>query len=131
MSIRANELMAGDLVRCTFFANVCRVSCIRFEVGYGFVKLQGDYMMRSDMSIIPIVLTTEILINNGWINDDDDEDEQLMTHTWRSAERTIMLSEMPENGTFMFNGIVIKYVHELQHALKLQGKKEEADRFVA
>lgn len=88
-----------------------------------------------DEGIVGIPLTTEILKINGWIY--NDKDAKYAPETW--VGNNLMLHE--DNGRFRVvvvldyddedtnnTPFVIQYVHELQHALRLCGRKDVANK---
>ena len=130
--MKANELMIGDWVRCTDQKpfKIEQIDGVE-EQGYGD---DGFYVDTGDLQ--PIPLTEEILEKNGF--------EELMSEGWESAAKFGRIPEptgvwqysfgqfdsvsyLPKRSflrvKFMEGSTAdianIKYVHELQHALRL------------
>lgn len=95
----------------------------------------GCDIIAIDESVVGIPLTTEILKMNGWIY--NDEEAKYAPETW--VGNNLMLNE--DNGRFRIvvvsdyddedtnnTPFVIQYVHELQHALRLCGRKDVANK---
>ena len=120
--MKANELMIGDYVQVpSLIDNVehydawCKVKQLRdcdLDV-IGFKELKYNEVM-------PIPITREILEKLGF--------QQISTNKYISGKVTIavfaeeFLITITENARVM---ITIKYVHELQHALRLCGIDKE------
>lgn len=122
--MKASELMIGDWVRLTKGfnrGNSYKVLAI-YENGsintkYNSPVLLGDYE--------PIPLTEKILKKNGvkylhlYENDFPDSPERrICIREYRGIQFEVLSGTMP-----------LKYVHELQHALRLCGLSELADNF--
>lgn len=125
--MKVNELMIGDRVMHTdkqlYIAGI-----------YGERVYDDDNNVYRIESITPIPLTIEILKKNGWNGDysstyplfdgfQDDGDGYLEISVFEDGEirATINLCE--------YDLFPIKYVHELQHALRLCGLNDLADNF--
>lgn len=120
--MKANELMIGDKLKTVFSQKVVKVkeikqSCIYTEDnGYEYNEIE------------PIPLTPEILEKNGWIKDG---------YFYKAEDGSyIQLGELFEHASFRAekHGIpreiqtsphLLKYVHQLQHALRLCGIEKE------
>lgn len=136
--MKANELMIGDWVRCTDPKpfKVEQIDGVEWQV-YGD---DGFYVDTADLQ--PIPLTAEILEKNGF--------EELMSEGWESAAKFGRIPEPTgvwQYGFGQFDSVSyfpkrsflsvkfmegytadianIKYVHELQHALRLCGVEKE------
>lgn len=121
-----NELMVGDWVS---YKKVCsRIASADFD-------LNNRTWMQE---IEPIPLTTEMLEKNGWeeCNWDTDDDVQygydygLFYFTWwRNVELLSCYFEDKNAGLSyeMISEMPIKYVHQLQHALRLCGIDKEIE----
>ena len=114
--MKATDLIIGDWVQVpSLIDNVehydawCKVKQLRdcdLDV-IGFKELKYD-------EIVPIPLTPEILEKNGW------ECEYFgKRQEWWLDKTKFPIVGYSTNDTLHHNGIVLKYVHELQHALKL------------
>jgi hypothetical protein len=97
--MEANELMIGDFVLDgNIYAQVTSITCDG--------NIETTHNKHSDIELIePIPLTPEILKKNGW-------EER--------PKGYVFYKKLCKN-TFVVNAadIQIKYVHELQHALRL------------
>ncbi|MCQ2137875.1 MAG: hypothetical protein MJY60_04135 [Bacteroidales bacterium] len=148
--MKASDLMIGDWV---LWKNkpvqVVRVSGIRYEFGHYDVLLaycnnMGDGIESHDISSIsPIPLTADLLGKNGWVNKEEKGwmqqgnfgDSPLMlwyvkdTGTFtRHFANELEISDLSKDGGYRLK-IQCKYVHELQHALRLCGLTELAEKF--
>ena len=112
--MKANELMIGDIV--TWKGNICYVISVENLGGLVGVENEKFCELVSDKELEPIPLTEEILKANELnpiicCN--------LSMPKWymslRSGNRHVEMS--------------FKYVHQLQHALRLCGLNELADNF--
>ena len=73
----------------------------------------------------PIILTPEILEKNGWESDGIFMERRVDENTffvWANGYNVVLY----QNGNYMCD---CKYVHTLQHALRLMGLNELADNF--
>lgn len=105
--MKATELMIGDWVKSRTGMNV------------KIVGISHDYPCVYE----PIPLTSEILEKNGCVMVDKGDYGE-----WHIKENpNIPLWQHTE--FIIFDGVVINYVHELQHALRLCGLNELADNF--
>ena len=115
--MKQRDLMIGDWVYSTFSDKPCQV--LNFEEsinGYGIVKVDNVYGVKDIASISPIPLTYEFLrkifpnINDGvyWCA--------------RKGKYEVRM----ENGDNKIK-VLIEYVHELQHALRLCGIEKEVE----
>ena len=125
--MKATELMVGDFVmmgkkiyRC---ANIC---------GHTNDVLLDNGVITNVGNLCPIPLTPEILEKNDFkkcegnewsvfkYKDDDLTKNALYQVLWSADELYLEICSYTSN-TGDFNRIGIRYVHELQHALKLCG----------
>lgn len=115
--MKANELMCGDWVICNYYAD--KPCYIQFGVG-DFQKLGFEFCD-------PVPLTKEILKDNGFRITYDGE---LHTTYFQDIERFHTEIRIDKVGVYqklcmcdgLGNGIEIvecKFVHQLQHALRL------------
>ena len=113
------------------YVQVVSTSAIVYSFGQIDVRLaycndDGDGIERHDISkISPIPLTPEILEKNGW-------KETAYWHEYQDGKNTIQCCLPDMRG--IINEIEIehfecKYVHQLQHLLRLCGLDELADNF--
>lgn len=116
--MKATDLMIGDWVYSSFSDKPVKVKSINFTDGYGWVNTTLVPGTKSDMSLSPIPLTPEILEKNGWWQDEiDGTYHNTISVYGRKAPFSIL------------DGVVINYVHQLQHALRLCGLDDLADSF--
>ena len=133
--MKANELMIGDWVRCGQ-----RFAIIK-ELYNGYVTIlcsingQNEYVEETYDNIDPIPLTLEILkknklnilninINNSYTNilGYFDEDENNLLEIYIEEDEIWWSISYAE-----YTILRLRYVHELQHALKLCGIKKEIE----
>ena len=128
--MKANELMIGDWVQYpATMGNLvpCKVVGISTEITVEFTT--GARKYEALKAVEPIPLTAEILENNGWEYGNwgsEDYDDEYYTFI---DDFDIHIDE---NQTFEIRTvdgctIKLKYVHELQHALKLCGIEKEIE----
>lgn len=118
--MKANELMIGYWVYSTFCDKPCKVVGVeQYESGYANVKVTNVSGVKDINSLIPIPLTPEILEKNGF---------EFLIDTWylQTEERKpIHIRFMDGFIAISINCNIIpmglKYVHQLQHALRLCG----------
>lgn len=133
--MEANELMIGDWVSYNGKELPCRVvsifgNSIRFDNG-----TPQDWM--SDVkNFTPIPLTAEMLEKNGFVKSYGvsdtppyDKDEEGNMYYSFKGEHKFWGWWQPDNTYYIpanaMGDIVIKYVHQLQHALRLAGIDKE------
>lgn len=130
---KAEELMIGDWVCInpnTYYNTYYKVKEIRFEYNEYRIFLDNTCVFATGNEIMPIPLTPEILEKNGFekapqISDVEpfDVDEEGNKHY--SYNKTFWGWFQPDNiFCIPANGmgwLYIKYVHQLQHALRLCG----------
>lgn len=126
--MKGNELMIGDWV---YFHNgtvveprrvtgVLIPDCIYLDLGY-----KPHTNLYTISSVEPIPLTSEILEKNGWHQTESPEGFDMMV---LSNDNQAVLWWFINTFTLMLIGgsiLKIKYVHELQHALRLCGIKRK------
>ena len=111
--MEAKELMIGDKVMVKVLSQIPDTYVLHTWTA-------NDY--SRDIQIKPITLTHEILEENEWWFNVEDE--------WMHFEVNFTIEKF--NGRFQcydINQIKIDSVHELQHALRLCGLNELADNF--
>lgn len=134
--MKENELMVGDFVRNKRTRTVIWVTEIDSDRGIINNESTG-YCSETNIpidDIEPIPLTAEILKKNGfkhYITEEDsdsfDYTEGNLGYVFNKTEYGYM-SCIDMTGSFTITGL-IKYVHELQHILRLCGLGERADNF--
>ena len=95
----------------------------------------GCDIIAIDESIVGIPLTTEMLKMNGWIYNDEEAKyapetwvgNNLMLHEDNGRFRIVVVSDYDDEDTNN-TPFIIQYVHELQHALRLCGRKDVANK---
>ena len=136
--MKATELMIGDIVYITpdKTGRVCTVN--RSNTGSSFVLVKDERYTHSLVNVTPIPLTTEILEKNGFKGEDYlilelDEFSYLEYYPFEGRLRKIWhgIDEWNNHSdtkdiTFQYH---CKYVHELQHALRVCEMNELADNF--
>ena len=111
--MEAKELMIGDKVMVKVLSQIPGTYVLHTWTA-------NDY--SRDLQVKPIPLTHEILEENGWWLNVEDE--------WMHYEVNFTIEKF--NGRFQcydINQIKLDSVHELQHALRLCGLNELADNF--
>ena len=112
-----NELMIGDWVYNTQNDKPEQVC----EIGSGLVMLSYNDLYEYD-EIRPIPLTAEILEQNGF---------ELLRDTWYFSQngRPVLIRFADNYIVIIINGdhvpMKLRYVHELQHAMRLCGIDKE------
>ena len=129
--MKANELMIGDWVKFPT-SDLCHKV---YAVQGKSVKFDNKYWYKAD-KLEPVPLTAEILDKNcadnvrerkyvgrewTWYNDDMDYIE-VSTHAGGFDCRDGFFVSANDGEYYLF---VIRYVHELQHALRLCGIEKE------
>ena len=121
--MKPNEIQIGDWVYSTFSKLPCKVTYLKLhESGYASVETTNVVGVKDIASLVPIPITPEILEKNGFIH-------YTVTdfYMWKEeSSEPIHLDNYNENGwRLRINCDNIpcecKYVHQLQHALKLCG----------
>lgn len=136
--IHAEELMIGDLVKWKVqkgFTEEDRNMVLRVtQICNGKIWIEGRCGPYVESLFEPIPLTPEILERNGFVTKDkgrehygylmyflyDEEDHCLLGVKWyiKDSIAEIILETTPYY-------IIIKYVHQLQHVLRLCGLRKE------
>lgn len=140
--MRLEKLMIGDWLSL-FQGNPDGSSCnvrISYIGEYGEVGIDGceEYTSANCNLLFPIPLTREILEKNGFMGGEYKSytgyvwylEEKGFSKIWfiMSCEKSILCGEkIKANGSIGDNFSIpnIKYVHELQHALRLCGINKE------
>ena len=124
--MKVEELQIGDLVQCGNRVEKCLNWLIRirnhrnpYKISTEFV---GGFFHRKEEDVAPIPLTVEILEKNGFVC-------MQYWHEYQAVGISIQTQLPSVRG--QVNGIQfefgsIRYVHELQHALRLVGLSELA-----
>lgn len=127
--MKATDLMVGDLFKAVDYNSPFRITAIYDDV----VQTQADYQSEIDgnwyseaeiKDLIPIELTEEILVKNGFNKD------------YRSRYYYEYILELElwdfdiswtNAGGFKYEDIRLAYVHQLQHLLRLVGVDKEIE----
>lgn len=128
--MRAEELMIGDWILVNDIPiQIQAIDVIDNEIMADdeLYVLVGD-KVHSEDEIDPISLTPEILEKNGF-NDDGEgvygNDDSYLIPTYRGVDAGTWETHIePTEGIGDFSG-KLRYVHELQHALRLCGINKE------
>ena len=137
--MKANELMIGDLVYYSYLNQfVTKVIDVCSHGEEPFIRCQRDSKDKLSVPgkfedfhvdiLRPILLTTEILEKNGWILKEFGCHKQFQ-YSFEDYDTEIILKIDYEKPTFIVSffraSFELKYVNELQHALKLCGIEKE------
>ena len=127
--MKANELMIGDWVQCTYWHNphilqvyeLKRVSNDELKI---VVVEDALPLVFQEMYIEPIPLTAEVLEKNGWKYNPD-----IKAYEWQDKAFYISIIMDGKTRIYVGNdyifGMALGAVHELQHALRLCGIDKE------
>ena len=121
--MKANEIMIGDWVK--FDEDICSVDEVRLDGAVVLTSMNTDLTsvdgsQVEDEEIEPIPLTEGILEKNGFVKDKTQYGEDFYEFWSEDLEYCIYLY-LYGVYFFLFDNInmQIKYVHELQHILRL------------
>ena len=140
--MKANELMVGDLVYSTFCDKPCKVVGIeQYESEYAVVKVTNVSGAKDIQSLTPIPLTPEILEKNEFniLRDAYGMSDPFWSYSNRSVlvDVTIIRTNnvkvidwfnvkiSTRNDIKQISFCGVKYVYQLQHALRLCGIEKE------
>jgi hypothetical protein len=117
--MKASELMLSDYL--SYKGRVIKVASItKKKVGYHIKDNENRMHYARLCDCEPISVTTEILEKNGWASMKNGSGDFILTKPMVGNDVTITKII---NGYVMvhgaFNGLRIRYIHELQHALRL------------
>lgn len=123
--MKASELMLSDYL--SYEGRRIKVASItKKKVGYHVKDNENRMYYARLCDCKPISITTEILEKNGWESMKNGSGDFILTNPMVGNDATITKTI---NGYAMihgvFNGLVIRYVHELQHVLRLCKIKKE------
>ena len=127
-----HELMVGDWIETLNQNNeVCRVQVNEIqEKQVSFYHMNHYYLGASYANVEPILLTEDILLKNDFILDKEwDEYRINLDKIYFSIQYTDRKESYFITITTYLEFINIKYVHELQHILRLCGLTEMANDF--
>ena len=123
--MRIEELSVGDWVRHTFYEENVRIARI-YGDSERVLAERGKLSISCHLNHFePIPISPEILKMNGWRNDKADrnfwatDEVYIYNHDgiWRLRPKS------PE----LLIVVDVKYIHELQHALRLLGVEKEIE----
>jgi hypothetical protein len=126
--MKANELMIGDWVMINSISYY-QVEQIRMEFGELRIYLKGTEVFATENEIMPIPLTPEILEKNGfkWTT----RKSYMVSRTgtvcmiWGFYKDCLSISDHSDDGGCQISSLKCKFVHQLQHALRLCGISEQ------
>ena len=131
--MKTSELQLGDRVSC--LGDPVRVVSLSFndDEPIGIISPLKKIFTFREKDVYPVQLTTDILLNNGFTQ--DTIGSGLILHIYNSENLYVLVNyryngecRNVEISNNMYNlSCPIKYVHELQHALRLCGLSELAD----
>lgn len=124
--MKASELMIGDYI-VSDLGKIYRVKGVRDLDGGEVLVSTGKADMWYEYKLIrPIPLTEELLLLNGF---------RKRSHYYElyveDGDYYFEICNFDGSLSLMFanTGIILNYVHQLQHALRLDGSNELADNF--
>lgn len=130
LRMKANELMIGDLVHCITDNTTHRILRLNTKCDMPFMEGSEWYADEKDRANVlsdvePIPLSTEILEANGWRSIGGQFDD------WYDNDEAPFFVEISQESTSLsVNLLTCRYVHELQHALRLVGMIQSADNLI-
>ena len=120
--MKAEELMIGDWVYSSFADVPCKVISIDTIInGFTSVQVSNVKWKKDIVSLSPIPITPEILEKNGFSDDYRNYDYNLSYA--QSCGDIIGVAIYGRKAAI--EDMDFKYVHELQHALRLCGIEKE------
>ena len=135
--MKANELMIGDWVLYNGQPKV-----VQMIDGYGTTELENEIlcngMYHNPIEVSPIPLTAEILEKNGFVKMDGDHYRYFLAYdnnyyvgfesvNYYTDACFCNVTKECSDGTQAQSKCVYKYVHELQHAMRLCGIEKEIE----
>lgn len=123
--MKPEEIMIGDWVSL-FQGNPDGSSCnvqVTFIGEYGEVGIEGceEYTSAQCNLLFPIPLTPEILDKNGFELQRDKSELGTLDTYWLGSGLGAFRIHRLNNGDYQFGLAKIKFVHQLQHAIRLCG----------
>lgn len=139
--MKASDICVGDWFKAVDYNSPFRITAIYDDV----VQTQANYQSEIDgnwyseaeiKDLIPIELTEDILVKNGFVYREAEETcATVAYHHWQLDGHWFALNytqyfrkekrdDMPR---FDVAGIAIHYVHQLQHLLRLCGIEKEIE----
>lgn len=124
--------MLNDFVQDEY-GNIGILMSVCDNISSVIFKMRGGIVLVATKELYPIPLTTEILEKNGFM---EDKAETYVKSYFFPVDKDNMSTRgfrlEVGNTTFYITDhtlMPIRYVHELQHALRLMGMSEVADNF--
>lgn len=121
--MKITELSIGDWVEID--GEPAKALCLRIAGGHIFKGISGQmYRCCGGMDFHPIPLTPEILEKNGFFHNGDKwyTPELFTLERWSKGWSIVIACTC---GDYVCEVCTIKYVHQLQHALRLAGVEKE------
>lgn len=124
--MNATELMVGDyVIRKNVPKEILIVDTIDSIRDIVYLDLDGLGITEKIENIEPIPLTQKILGQNGFELQRDKSELGTLDTYWLGSELGAFRIHRLNNGDYQFGLAKIKYVHQLQHALRLCGIDKE------
>lgn len=120
--MKATELMIGDWVKIQGYDGL-RITAINKS----YVNFDKRWAGAKLGEINPIPLTPEILEKNGFELQRDKSELGTLDTYWLGSELGTFRIHKLNNGDYQFGLAKIKYVHQLQHAIRLCGIDKEIE----
>ena len=123
--MKANELMIGNWVMVRRPSNRLEKVRVKSVIGNGTIeaKTRDGLVVFGESAVEPIPLTKDVLEKNGFTcdaNGMNDSDEPVVSVEYGEFQRNT-----DDGFEMLADGKAIKYVHELQQALRLCGIEKE------
>lgn len=127
--MKASEICIGDWFKAIDYNSPFRITAIYDDV----VQTQADYQSEIDgnwyseayiKDLVPIELTEEILVKNGF--DKDGRSKYYHDYILELELWDFNISWSSVDG-FRYEDIKLNYVHQLQHLLRLVGVQKEIE----
>lgn len=134
--MKSNDLMIGDIVHINNKELEYEHDAIVVSIEPSFVGVNYIDSSESDQFALkviePITIDGTALIHNGF-EESYDKDYDNNRYYLNCDDHRILLLTSSNDGSYLFKTnsryVHIKYVHELQHLLRLIGESELADNF--
>ena len=134
--MKATELMINDWVLYgKRYAIAKRITPLRCDILVRITSNHDDIIIETYDNIDPIPLTAEILEKNGFEQTGDstfsisDDGMRFYATWWRESLFYVGFYRRDNNSPNEHFSLNVRYVHELQHILRLCGMNELADNF--
>lgn len=135
--MKANELQIGDWVQSKAYnGKILYTQIVALDNRDGEKHIISSNRWVEDYKFEPIPLTSEILEKNGFVIDGciiDEDGYRCNSYKLNDSQVWGYLAkdgfDIAFSGYNQPNNIILKYVHELQHAIRLCRLNELADNF--